>query len=73
MSAQISTLQKQYDEVRGALRCLVYKIETEEWRGTPLHPKSHPDCPWLKDGGYPEEYRHAREVLEKNSQSWEDE
>jgi hypothetical protein len=74
MSAEITTLQKDYGEVLHVLARLVHKIEMAEARGTPIHPQGKPDCAWLKDG-YPREYRHARRVLKKalarEDEKWE--
>jgi hypothetical protein len=63
MNKDIATLEKENAMLIEALGSLIHKIDAEEWKGQPLHSKGHPDCPWLKDWGYPCEYSIARQLL----------
>ena len=47
-----------------ALNRLLFKIDAEAARGTPLHPAGHPDHTWdaARNPGYPAELASARSI-----------
>ena len=50
-----------------ALNRLLFKIDAEAARGTPLHPAGYPDHTWDvgRNPGYPAEFTRARGVLRR--------
>ena len=52
-----------------ALNRLLFKIDAEAVRGTPLHPAGHPDHTWdaARNPGYPAELASARSIAKRLS------
>ena len=61
--AEIMRKPNREPEALGVLRRLVFKIDAERRRGTPLHAKGHPDCEW--DDDYPAQLREARDLIDE--------